>query len=396
MGSIEKLSLSRIARIRRRGKYSDGGGLYLQVSKNLVKSWIFRYEIDGVGHTMGLGPLHLVTANAARRKARKARTMLAKGLDPLQTRKTQCQTDGLRNKTFDECAAEYIAIHKNGWKSEKHAKQWQNSLKTYASPHFGNVNVRKVDTALVMRALIPIWVSKTETASRLRERIERILSWAATWGYRNAENPARWRGHLQELLPKPTRMATIRYRPSMPYREIGAFFKRLAEERGIGARALAFTILTACRASEALDARWQEIDFAQRVWDIPGERMKTRKPHRAPLSEAALAILEELRGCHPVWIFPGAKGRRLYSSAMRNVLKKLQRDDVIAHGFRASFRVWFAERTTYSQEIAELALAHAQRTQVEEAYQRSDLFERRKVVMQEWATWCISSTPSLT
>jgi hypothetical protein len=221
MGCIEKLSRARIARIERRGKYGDGGGLYLQVSRALVKSWVFRYKIGEAEHFMGLGPLHAVDLKEAREKACWARALLVKGIDPMVARAMQTRTCDSENKTshktFDECAAEYIDSHRSEWKSPKHKTQWENSLRTYASPHFGKTNVRKIDTSLVLRALGPIWTAKTETAARLRERIERVLSFAATRGYRDENNPARWQGHLEELLPKPSKIKTVRHHPAMPY-----------------------------------------------------------------------------------------------------------------------------------------------------------------------------------
>ena len=388
--SIEKLRARQLTHISQPGKYSDGGGLYLQISKTLVKSWVFRFRRDGVEHYMGLGPLHRVHLKEAREEARKAREMLAKGIDPLQARDTQNQVFLSGNKTFDECVAEYIESHKAEWKNPKHLAQWENSLSTYASPCFGKRDVREIDTALVLQALTPIWETKTETAARLRERIARTLSFAATRGYREGDNPARWAGHLQELLPRPSRLKKVRHHPAIPYREIAGFFRRLAEEKGRGAPALAFTILTAARTSEVLLARWTEMDFASRLWTIPAERMKAAREHRVPLSEAALAILRRQAGLHPVWVFPGKKGdRALNASILRDTLGRMNRADVTVHGFRSSFRVWAAERTTYPKEVAELALAHKVGSQIEEAYQRSDLLERRRDLLRDWAICCM-------
>ncbi|MDR3213290.1 MAG: integrase arm-type DNA-binding domain-containing protein [Azoarcus sp.] len=400
MAGVEKLSASRVARISKPGKYGDGKGLYLQVTKNMSKSWVFRYEMNGAEHYMGLGPLHTVNIDNAREEARKARTCIARGIDPLRERAlvaAQNKSMNTNRKTFDDCAAQYIENHKKGWKSEKHQKQWEYSLRTYVSPRFGKINVCDITTSHVLKVLEPIWATKTETAARLRERIERILSWAATLGYRDAENPARWDGHLQELLPPPARVKPVRHHPSMSYHEIGAFFSRLGNERGVAARALQFVILTACRTSEAQAATWQEIDLAQRLWVIPAARMKCGRQHRIPLADAALSILDSLQGAHPEWVFPGGRGRPLHGSAMLDVLRRMNRGDVTVHGFRSSFRIWAAERTAYPREILELALAHRQGTQVEEAYQRSDLAERRRALMLDWAAWCatIQSPPEM-
>jgi integrase len=389
---IEKLTASKVARISMPGKYGDGNGLYLYVTKALVKSWVFRYQLNNREHYKGLGPLYAVSIHEAREEARKARACLARRKPPFQDHTVDVagkrMPDGY-NKTFDECVIEYIALHKHEWQSLKHLKQWESSLCTYASPHFGKALVRKITTALVLQALNQIWTTKTETASRLRERIERVLSWAIVCGYRKGDNPARWDGHLQELLPNPSRLKKIRHYPAMPYQEIGEFFRILGTQQSIKARALEFTILTACRTAESLHARWDEIDFARRLWVIPGERMKSGREHKVPLSDPALSVLSQLKGGHPEWVFPGAiKEKPLYGGAMRNVLKNVNRGDVTVHGFRSSFRTWAAEQTTFPKELAELALAHKAGTQVEEAYQRSTLFERRRALMQCWADWC--------
>ena len=390
--SIEKLTACQVIRILNPGKYGDGGGLYLQVTRTVVKSWVFRFSLDGVEHYMGLGPLHGVPLKDAREEARKARAMLAKGIDPLQARrmqKTQEKVSPSRHKTFDECARDYIESHKAGWKNPKQVVQWKNSLQNHASPCFGKLDVREIDTARVLQALTPLWATKTETALRLRERIERVLSFAAILGYRGGDNPARWPGHLQELLPPPSRLKKVRHHPAMPYREIAGFFSRLGREQGLGAPMLAFTILTAARTSEVLMARWTEIDFDERVWTIPPERMKSARQHRVPLSGAALAILRRQSGLHPVWLFPGKnKDGASNTSILRDTLRRMNRADVTVHGFRSSFRVWAAERTAYPKEIAELALAHRVGSQVEAAYQRSDLFEQRRDLLRDWALWC--------
>lgn len=392
MAGIEKLTALKVARITKPGKYGDGKGLYLQVTKHLVKSWVFRYERNGDEHFMGLGALHTVGLADAREEARKARVLLSQGIDPLQTRQAAIAKNKAAtadNKTFNECVIDYIASHKEAWKNEKHQKQWENTLQTYASPHFGKLYVRQITTPLVLKALEPIWKTKTETASRLRERIERILSWATTSGYREGENPARWHGHLQELLPKPSRLKKVKHHPSMPYQEIGEFFKVLRAENGLAAKALELTILTACRTSEVLNAKWDEFDFVKQIWVIPAERMKMGREHRVPLVGATLSLLEKLKGERSPWVFPGGKeGVSLSNMAMLQLLRRMGRAGVTVHGFRSTFRVWAAEQTDYPKEMAELALAHTVGSAVEEAYQRSDLFERRRALMSDWAEWC--------
>jgi integrase len=398
MAGIEKLTAVKVSRISKPGKYADGRGLYLQVTKTLVKSWLFRYELDKVEHAMGLGPVHTVGLADARELARKARLLLNEGIDPMQHKAEaieKAKAVKAKNKIFNECMAEYIKSHKESWTNEKHQKQWEKTLLDYACPHFGKMNIRLVNTELVLRALEPIWKTKTETATRVRERLERVLSWASTMGYREGENPARWHGHLQELLPAPGKIKKVKHHPSLPYMELGAFYRLLQVEKGIAARALQFTILTACRTSEVIFAKWEEFDFIRGVWEIPPERMKAKKLHRVPLVKETLEILERVQGLDPVWVFPGRnKGCPMSNMAMSNVLERMQRSDITVHGFRSSFRVWVAEQTEYPKDMAELALAHAVGTAVEVAYQRSDLFERRRVLMKDWVAWCKVVRPS--
>ena len=396
-GGIEKLTALKVARLSKPGRYADGKGLYLQITKALVKSWIFRYERDGKERYMGLGATHTVGLAEAREQARDARVCLAGGKDPLGVRNALVvanKVEQLSNLDFDRCAADYIKSHKEAWKNEKHQKQWETSLSTYVSPHIGKLHVRRIDTPLVLKVLQPIWKTKTETASRIRERMERVLSWAAKQGYREGENPARWHGHLEELLPKPAKLKKVRHHPALPYRETGAFFDGLRLQKGIGARALELTVLTACRTGEVLGAQWTEIDFKARVWVVPPERMKNGKEHRIPLVDAALDILKKLRGLHPVLVFPGAREDKMLSSmSMLTVLRRMNRADLTVHGFRSTFRDWAAEMTQYPKELAELSLAHTVGNAVENAYRRSDLFERRRALMQDWAAWCAVVQP---
>jgi len=387
VSGIEKLTPRKVARLAKPGRHSDGGGLYLQITSRGTKSWIFRYAYRGSEHYMGLGALHTVSLDEARVAARHARSRLAQGHDPLQERRRNAK-QLLQDKTFDECLNAYLASHRNAWKSAKHAQQWKHSLCQYISPHLGKKEVRSIDTSHILQALVPIWTTRTETASRLRGRIERILSWATVSGYREGENPARWRGHLQELLPVPTKVKQPQHYPSMPYQDISAFFERLATCKERAARALSFTILTACRSTEALQARWCEIDFARAVWTIPAERMKNARPHRVPLSDFTLKLLRHQQGNDPVWVFPGLKpGKPLSSAAMLDLLRRMN-TAVSVHGFRSTFRDWAAEKTNAPREVAEMALAHQTGSRVERAYMRSDLFERRRHLMDEWAAWC--------
>jgi integrase len=339
---------------------------------------------------MGLGALHTVCLQEARKAARRARVQLAQGVDPLQERLLGIHPKA-GDKTFDECVTEYIVRHRDGWRSARHARQWEQSLRDYACPHFGKLHVRLIGTAHVLRALEPIWTRQIETASRLRGRIERVLAWATISGYRNGDNPARWKGHLQELLPPPAKVRKVRHHPAIPYQEIAAFFGQISTRKTDAACALAFTILTACRSAEVLQARWEEIDFTQSAWTIPVERMKAGKAHRVPLTPAMLDILHGQQGKDPAWVFPGAKpGHPLSKDAILSVMRRMGTEATV-HGFRSSFRVWAAEQTDCPKEVPELALAHLVGSAVELAYQRSDLFERRRALMQAWCEWCIAT-----
>lgn len=392
MAGVEKLTALKVGRIAKPGKYSDGNGLYLQVTKTLVKSWIFRYVRGKDEHYMGIGPIHEVSLAEAREEARKARLLLRDGIDPLMRKAevlAKAKAIAASNKTFKECMEAYIESHKESWRNEKHQKQWEKTLLDYVCPHFGKMQVRLINTPLVMEALKPIWKTKTETASRVRERIERVLSWATIQGYREGENPARWRGHLQELLPKPSKLKQVKHHPSLSYMQMGDFYRLLTLQKGIAARALQFTILTASRTGEVIFAKWEEFDLEAGLWVIPKERMKANREHRVPLVRDALVILERMKNLDSVWVFPGAKeGKPMSNMAMSNVLERMQREDITVHGFRSTFRTWAAEQTQYPKELPEMALAHKVGTEVEEAYRRTDLFERRCALMKDWAGWC--------
>ncbi|HVZ46591.1 MAG TPA: integrase arm-type DNA-binding domain-containing protein [Ramlibacter sp.] len=395
---LAKLTAMQVQHFTKPGNYGDGGGLYLQINPQGRKSWIFRYELFGRERYMGLGPLHSVGLADARVAAREARRCLLDKVDPLEKKRQEVEkqrSDQARELPFDACAKQYIEAHGDVWRSAKHRQQWENTLRTYASPHFGSVNARKIDTDLVLKALAPIWASRTETATRVRERIERVLAWAATRGYRDGENPARWTGHLEWLLPAPSKLKKVKHHAALPFSEIGAFFKALRTQEGVAAQALEFTILTACRTNEVLGASWSEVDLVNCVWTVPAERMKAGRVHRVPLGDATVKLLRAQIGLDAVVVFPGTKkGARLSAMAMPTVLQRLQRDDLTVHGFRSTFRDWAAEVTDYPGDLAEIALAHTVGTAVENAYRRSDLFEWRRRLMADWAAWCGENAPS--
>lgn len=389
---IEKLSALKVTRASKPGHYGDGGGLYLQVGPNGGKSWIFRYKRQGRERQMGLGPLHTVSLAEARERARHARQCLIHGVDPMDKRDKELlavRAEQARDLDFDACAKQYIDSHEAGWRNGKHRHQWESTIRVHVSPQVGKIHVRRIDTPLVLKVLEPIWRTKTETASRIRERMERILSWATIRGYREGENPARWRGHLDEMLPEPAKLKKIEHHPALPFEEIGAFMAAVMAQKGISARALELTVLTACRTGEVLGARWEEVDFDGQVWTIPAERTKANRPHRVPLAPEAAAILSGQVGLDATLVFPGARvGLPLSNMAMLTLLRRMNRDDITVHGFRSTFRDWAAEKTDYPRELAEMALAHTVGSAVENAYRRSDLFAKRRLLMVEWARYC--------
>ena len=387
---VHRLSPKAVESAKQPGYYCDGGGLYLQVSASGSKSWIFRYARQGKVHEMGLGSGRDVSLAQARTKAEDARRHLASGLDPLAARDGRIAQERLRKAgsiSFSECASKFIAAHEAGWKNGKHADQWQNSLDTYAGPVIGQLPVRDVDTALVLRVLEPIWAKKPETASRLRGRIERILDYARVRGYRDGENPARWRGYLDKLLPSALNRKTREHHAALPYDELPEFMKELRAQGGSAARALEYLILTAARTGEVIGCKPEEIDIRKGVWTVPAARMKAGKEHRVPLSPQAIKIVDDQP--EGTYLFSGGKkGTPLSNMAMLELLKRMGRDDLTVHGFRSTFRDWAAECTSYPGEVCEMALAHAITDRVEAAYRRGDLFEKRRMLMLDWAKYC--------
>lgn len=390
---IHRLDAMKVKHLKARGLHADGGGLYLQVSKFDTKSWIFRFTLNGKSRQMGLGALHTVSLSEARQKAESCRKLVWEGTDPIERRKALRARRGLeaaKTMTFNECALGFLRSHGAAWSNIKHSTQWKNTLSTYACPVFGNLPVQDIDTGLVLKALEPIWTSKTETASRVRGRIESILDWAKARGYREGENPARWRGHLDKLLPARSKVQKVRHHAALPYPEIGPFMAKLRTHDAVSARGLEFLILTAARTGEVIGAKWDEIDFGQKIWTIPEGRMKAGKEHRVPLSECALKILDGMKATKVSdFVFPGGKKNRpLSNMAFLQLMKRMERNDLTAHGFRSTFRDWAAERTNYPGEVAEMALAHTVSDKVEAAYRRGDLFDKRKRLMDEWASYC--------
>lgn len=389
----KELSPLTVGRLASPGLHAVGGvnGLALSISDTGARSWVLRVTIGNRRREMGLGNYPSVTVADARKVAREARDLIRQGIDPIEQQRAA--RSGLRAAsatalTFKQCAEAYMSAHEASWKNAKHAQQWRNTLETYAYPSMGSLLVRDVAREHVLGALQPIWNDKTETAARLRGRIELVLSYAMQAGYRpEGLNPARWRGGLDRLLPAPGKVAKVRHHPAMPVGQMGTFMARLRAAEGMGARALEFAILTAARSGEVRGARRSEIDRDSKVWVVPGDRMKAGKEHRVPLSDAALAVLdaiESLAGSDLV--FPAPRGGVLSDMTLTAVLRRLD-VPAVPHGFRSTFRDWVAERTTYPNELAEMALAHAVGDKVEAAYRRGDMFERRAAMMNEWAAF---------
>jgi integrase len=373
------------------GYYSDGGNLYLRVSSNLTKTWAFYYKKDGKRTEMGLGSVSNVTLEQAREKASELRKQLANGIDPLsekQRQDSERKVQLAKTMTFQQCAEAYINAHRAGWKNPKHIQQWQNTLAQYAFPVFGSLDVKSIDTGLITKCLEPIWLTKNETAGRVRGRIECVLDWATARKYRAGENPARWRGHLDKLLAKPSKIQKTEHHSALPYTELNGFIEQLRQQDGIAAKCLEFTILTAARTGETIGATWDEIDLGTKIWTIPADRMKASREHRVPLSSHALGILNKMAEIRlNNYVFPGTK-KGLSNMAMLAILKRMDRTDITVHGFRSTFRDWAAESTAYPGEVVEMALAHAIKNLTEAAYRRGDLLEKRSRLMEEWAWFC--------
>jgi integrase len=402
MSGIKRLTAREVANAkpdkgRRAAMLPDGGNLYLQAtfgkSGDVRRSWVFRYELDGRRHDLGLGGLNTFNLVEARERARDLRQQLADGIDPF-TAKRQAKKDRLTARaaeakavTFKQCAADYLTAHAAGWRNAKHAKQWSSTLETYAYPVLGNLAVSDIEVAHVLRVLEPIWRTVPETASRVRGRIEAVLGYATVRGYRSGDNPARWRGHLATLLPAKGKLRTVKHHRALPYIEMPAFISALRQRSGDAARALEFLALTACRPGEVVGAKWSEIDPKAKVWTIPASRMKSHREHRVPLSPAALAILAGMKHRGDGKVFACGK------TSLLEMMRAVQADGV-PHGLRASFRTWASEQTSFAHEVVEQALAHVVSNAVVRAYKRTDLFDRRRQLMQQWATWCSRPVPT--
>jgi integrase len=337
-----RLTVLAVQHVKKPGLLADGDGLYLQVIGAGARSWIFRFSLHGKSREMGLGSLKAVGLAAARAKAAQCRALLADGIDPIAARKGELAQRALadaRSITFDQCAEAFIKAHGPTWRNPKHHAQWKTTLGTYVSPVFGKLPVQAVDVSLVMKALEPIWTSKPETAARIRGRIESVLNWAKSRGYRSGENPAQWKGHLDNLLPARSKIARVKHHVALPYDQTPQFIKTQREQGGVPARALEFLILTAARTGEIIGARWSEMDLPAKVWTVPAARMKGGREHRVPLSSEALAILHKVaRGEAEDFVFRGRNGGLLSNMALLMLLRRIGHDSLTAHGFRSTYR----------------------------------------------------------
>jgi len=391
------LSVKKIARLNEPGRYFDRDNLYLQVRNEANKSWLMRYTLDGRERWCGLGPLRTLDLEDARARCRKFRQMLLDGIDPIEykrQRRAAKRLEDAKSVTFEDCLRQYLAQHERKWKSLKHRQQFETTVTQYVLPKIGKLSVAAIDTGLVLRCLEPIWERIPVTGGRVRNRIEAVLDWAKVHEYRTGDNPARWSGHLDNLLPAPGELNARKHHAALPYAELPAFFSQLSNQDGVAARAVEFLILTAARAGEVTGAVWNEINLRERTWAIPAARMKAKKDHKVPLSDRAVEILQQLpRQEGNPHIFAGTnKGGTLNDLSLRRLLKALGRNgDITIHGFRSTFSDWAHERTNYNNHTIEQALAHTIGSDVERAYRRGDLFEKRRRLMADWARYC--STP---
>lgn len=380
------------------GSHVDGGGLRLLVKDSGAKSWVYRFMLNGKAGDVGLGPAagaDAIALSTARDLASALRLKVKAGINPLEERQREAaealataQAAQVAGITFKAVAEAYITTNEGSWRNDKHRQQWRNTLASYAYPFIGELPVADITTAHVVQILQRIWMEKPETASRVRGRIETILDAAKALEYRKGENPARWRGHLAQLLPARPRL-TRGHHKAMPYEAVPAFCGALRARAAVAALALEFTILTAARTGEVIGATWNEVDLAKAVWTIPADRMKAGKEHRVPLSPRAVEILEGMQGLGSAWLFPAIRGGKMSGMAMTMLLRRMK-VDVTVHGFRSGFRDWAAECTGYAHEVAEMALAHTIENKVERAYRRGDLFDKRRRLMDDWAAYCTS------
>lgn len=382
MQKINRLSARTLSSITENGRHADGGGLYLSVSANGGRRWVFLYRWHGKPTEIGFGSARNVSLARARQLAALARTSLSERISPKEARRQQ------ETPTFGECADQLIEAMRSSWRNDKHAAQWEMTLRKYAAPLL-RLRVNEITTDDVLAVLKPLWIEKAETASRLRGRIERVIDAAKARGQRSGENPARWRGHLDQLLPKRQKNTRTHF-TALKYADTPDFIGQLRLRQGTAALALEFAILTAARSGEVLGARWSEFDFERGVWTVPASRMKASREHRVPLSQRALEIAKlQHEGSSGDLVFAGQKpDNPLSTAALERVLERMKVNNATVHGFRSTFRDWSADCTNFQNEVCEAALAHTIQNKAEAAYRRGDLFEKRQKLMEAWAVFC--------
>jgi integrase len=384
VAGIHRLSALKVKNAKP-GKYGDGGGLWLYVKKDGRKTWVFKYTANGKRREMGLGPVHTVSLAIAREKSAACRLTVLNGGDPIEDR----HKDQRGTMTFETAADAYINMHKSGWTNARQESIWRRSLEDYAYPVIGQRDVTKIDTDDILKILQDPWSTKTETATRVRSRIERVLDWCTSGGYRSGPNPARWKGHLSNLLPSPARVKTSRHFPALPWQELPGFMTELRQRKGVAAQALTFLILTAARSGEVRGMSWDELDLDDAIWVVPAERIKMKREHRVPLTASAIDVLMDMRQHgQSGLVFPSVQnGKQMSDMTLSAVLKRMDRKDITVHGFRSTFKDWASESTAYPDDVSEMALAHAVKNKVVAAYKRGDLFEKRRRLMSDWASY---------
>jgi integrase len=397
----QPLSAKKVAKLKGEGRYHDAAvpGLYLQVTRTnsgIAKSWLLRYEMDGrPERNMGLGSLSIFSLAQARERARGARRLIADGIDPLEAkrqRRAEAKAAAAKRLTFRQAAEQYFNAHQSEWTSASHRDQFLASLRNYVFPHIGDIDVAAIEMAEVLRALEPIWLTKTATATRVRQRIEQILDFAAVSGRRpRGSNPARWKGFLDQVLAKPAKVAPVEHRRAVGYAELPSFMAQLRQREGTAARALEFAVLAAARTSEVLGAVWDEINLTDAVWVVPGSRMKGGREHRVPLSSPALDLLRALprENGNPFLFVGPLPGRGFSDMALTRVMQRIGRTETV-HGFRSTFSDWAHEQTAHANHAIEISLAHAVGSETEKAYRRGPMFAKRAKLMSDWAKYCCS------
>lgn len=388
----KELTALEVSRITTQGKYNTGQGIYFEV-KGASKSWVLRIVVGDKRRHIGLGAYPLVTLAQARAKALKVREQIEQGVDPVEQKKASksaIKAAQAREITFKQCALAYIDTHSHAWRNSKHRQDWPRSLEMYVFPHIGNLLIKDVEQVHILKVLNPIWMSKTETATRVRGRIELIMDYAAVRGYRDHDNPARWKGRLDKILPKPSKVAKVKHYEAVSVDALPSFIAELSLHESMSVKCLLFTVLTACRSGEARGATWSEIDMQAKVWTIPVERMKAGKEHQVPLSDQAIDLLASLpRVQDTPYVFPSVRNKPLSDMALSMLMRRMN-TGAVPHGFRSTFRDWAGDKTNYPRDLAEAALAHTVSNQVEAAYRRGTALEKRRAMMNEWGKYVFS------